>query len=51
MVWRVEISPYADGVDASAAGGLWEVAVSVRPRAGGADLARLQSLRLGPAAE
>ena len=48
MVWRVEVSPYADGVDDSAAGALWRVAVSVQRRGGGADLAHLDSLRLGP---
>ncbi len=48
MVWRVEVSPYADGVDDSAAGALWRVAVSVQRRGGGVDLARLDSLRLGP---
>jgi hypothetical protein len=48
LIWRVEVSPYSDGIDASAAGGLWRVAVSVRPRAGGEALARLETLRLGP---
>jgi hypothetical protein len=50
MVWRIEVSPYSDGVD-SAAGVLWRVAVSVRARSGGADLAHLETLRLGPQAE
>ena len=48
MVWRVEVSPYSDGIDDSAVGVLWRVAVSVQPRAGGTDLAKLESLRLGP---
>ena len=50
MVWRVRISPYEDGVNDSGAGALWKVTVSVMPRAGGADLARLETLRLGRAA-
>jgi general secretion pathway protein I len=50
MVWRVEITPYADGVDSAATGGLLRVAVAVGPRAGGTDLVELDSLRLGPAA-
>jgi len=48
LVWRVDISPYNDGIDASAAGGLWRAAVSVRRRTGGVELARLESLLLGP---
>jgi hypothetical protein len=47
LVWRVSVSPYADGVDDSAAGGLWRVMVSVGPRDGGAELAHLETLRLG----
>jgi len=51
FIWRVDVSPYIDGVDASAVGGLWRVDVSVSPRAGGADLVTLDSLRLGPKVE
>ena len=47
MVWRVEVSPYDDGVDGSAAGAMFKVAVTVQPRGGGPTLARLESLRLG----
>jgi hypothetical protein len=50
LIWRLEISPYEEGGDADQAGGLYRVVVSVRPRAGGADLVSLRSLRLGAAA-
>lgn len=50
MAWRVEITPYSDGVDSSGAGELWRVAISVRPRNGGADIANLTTLRLSPKA-
>lgn len=46
IVWRVDISPYSDGVDSSSVGGLWRVAVSVRPRGADRDSVRLQTLRL-----
>ncbi|MBV9994440.1 MAG: hypothetical protein JO127_04425 [Caulobacteraceae bacterium] len=48
LVWRLEVSPYSDGVDASAVGALWRVTVAVRPRTGAADIVRLETLRLGP---
>lgn len=48
MIWRVDISPYSQGDDVSAAGELWQVAVSVRPRAGGPNLVELRTLRLAP---
>jgi hypothetical protein len=51
LAWRVDVSPDSDGIDASAGGALWRVIVSVRPRAGGGELVRLDTLRLGPAAE
>lgn len=47
-VWRIDVSPYTEGVESSAAGGLWRVAVSVEERAGGPDLVSLHTLRLGP---
>ncbi len=47
MVWRVEITPYQEGGDADRAGALYRVVVGVRPRAGGAELVTLRSLRLG----
>ncbi len=50
LIWRVRVSPYADGVEARAVGALWRVSVAVQPRAGGADVARLETLRLGPPA-
>lgn len=50
LEWRVDVSPYADAIGASAAGSLWRVEVSVSPRDGGESLARLTTLRLGPAA-
>jgi hypothetical protein len=51
FIWRIEVSPYSDGVASSAAGGLWRVSVAIRPRAGGPDLVTLQTLRLGPRPE
>jgi hypothetical protein len=48
MVWRVDVTPYSQGDDVSDAGDLWQVAVSVRPRSGGANLVELKSLRLAP---
>jgi hypothetical protein len=48
FAWRIEVSPYSDGVPDSAAGGLWRVSVSVRARTGGPYLVTLQTLRLGP---
>jgi hypothetical protein len=45
--WRMDVSPYTDGVGSSAAGGLWSVSVSVAERAGREDLVTLRSLRLG----
>jgi len=48
--WRVDVSPYADGVDASAAGRLWRVTVSVAPKGDGPELVALDTLRLGSAA-
>lgn len=50
MVWRVAVFPYPEGGEANAVGILWRVAVTVGPRAGGPDLATLESLRLGPEA-
>lgn len=47
LVWRVRISPYAEGDSADLAAILWRVDVSVRPRSGGAPLASLATLRLG----
>ena len=49
MIWRVDISPADDAIESSAVGPLWEVSVAVQPRAGGAPLARLDTLRLGQA--
>jgi hypothetical protein len=48
LVWRVDIAPYAEGPDDSAAGQLLEVRVTVGPRFGGARLVKLESLRLVP---
>lgn len=48
MAWRVEVAPYADASQESAAGHLVQVTVTVRPRAGGANLAELTTLRLAP---
>jgi len=50
MVWRADVSPAGDGAGASAVGGLWRVAVSVRSKTDYADLVRLETLRLGPQA-
>lgn len=47
FVWRVNVSSYDGAGAANDAGGLMKVHVSVRPRAGGADLVALDSLRLG----
>ena len=48
MAWRVDITRYGEGGDdKNPAGALLRVAVSVRPRGGGASLVTLQSLRLG----
>ena len=47
LLWRVDIEPYADGVDHADVGDLWRIAVVVRARDGG-DLAALDTLRLGP---
>jgi type II secretion system protein I len=47
LVWRVDISPYEAAGGSNSAGALMKVRVSVRPRAGGADLVVLDSLRLG----
>jgi len=49
LAWRVDVSPYAAEGDPNAAGGLWKVAVSVAPRAGGPNLVSLETLRLGAA--
>jgi len=49
ILWRVDVTPYSDGV-AAAMGGLWRVAVSVRPRDAEVDSVRLETLRLGPKA-
>ncbi len=46
LMWRAEVSPYAAEGNADAAGALWKVSVSVRPRAGGPNLVALTSLRL-----
>jgi hypothetical protein len=46
--WRLDVSPYDDGVDSGAIGGLWSVTVSVAERAGRTDLVTLRTLRLGP---
>ncbi|HEY2179430.1 MAG TPA: hypothetical protein VGH15_12695 [Caulobacteraceae bacterium] len=46
MAWRVEVSPYVDVSEPSSAGQLLQVAVTVRPRGGGAKLAELTTLRL-----
>jgi hypothetical protein len=46
--WRIDVSPYEDGVDSGAASGLWSVTVSVAERAGRIDLVTLRTLRLGP---
>jgi hypothetical protein len=51
FIWRIDVSPYSDGVNSSAAGGLWRVSVAIRPRVGGTDLVTLQTLRLGPRQE
>ncbi len=48
LAWRVEISPYGDGVESRTVGGLWRIAVTVRPRDRDGDLVRLETLRLGP---
>ena len=48
LAWRVDITPYGENEGQNPAGELLRVAVSVRPRDGGADLVTLQSLRLGP---
>ena len=48
LVWRVNVSPYDGAGGATAAGALMKVHVSVRPRAGGAELVVLDSLRLAP---
>jgi len=50
LVWRVDVSSYTQGNDDSDAGGLWEVSVVVKPRAGGANLVTLRTLRMGPKA-
>ena len=50
LVWSVRVTAAPESVADSAAGGLWRVAVSVRPRQGGPALASLATLRLGPAA-
>lgn len=50
LVWRVDIAAAGQLGDDNTAGSLWRVAVSVRPRAGGAPLIVLRSLRLGPEA-
>ena len=48
FAWRIDITPYADSLAASAAGELYRVRVSVRPRRDeNHDLAVLTSLRLG----
>jgi hypothetical protein len=49
LIWRVQVSPYGGEGEASAAGALYRVSVSVRERAGGPDLAALDTLRLGSA--
>ncbi|HXU99199.1 MAG TPA: hypothetical protein VG166_01720 [Caulobacteraceae bacterium] len=46
LAWRVEIEPYADASEDSDAGRLLQVFVSVRPRAGGAKLVELTTLRV-----
>ena len=46
LAWHVEIAPYGESEDNSAAGVLLEVAVSVSPIAGGPRLVTLHSLRL-----
>lgn len=48
MAWRIDISPYEENDDRNPVGGLWDVAVSVRPRGGGPNLVTLRTLRLGP---
>ena len=50
MVWRVNVQPYADGI-ASDIGDLWRVGVTVQRRAGGVDLAQLDTVRVGPKVE
>jgi hypothetical protein len=47
MVWRVDVSAYAAEGAPNAAGGLWKVQVSVRPRGAARDMVQLKSLRLG----
>jgi hypothetical protein len=49
LVWRAEISPYDGGGGANSVGALMKVRMSVRPRAGGANLVVLDSLRLASA--
>jgi general secretion pathway protein I len=49
LVWRVATAPYTEAGDPGPAGIPWRVVVTVSPRAGGRVLARLESLRLGPA--
>ena len=46
--WRIDIEPYSAIPDASNAGQLWEVTVSVRATDGKADLVTLRSLELSP---
>ncbi len=48
FVWRVDIQPYVASQGASNAGPLYEVAISVREKAGGTALVTLRSLALGP---
>jgi type II secretory pathway pseudopilin PulG len=50
LVWRVDVSPYADGLESDTVGDLWRVHVSVQPRAGGLELAKLDTLLIGPKA-
>jgi hypothetical protein len=49
LVWRVATYRYTESGVPGPAGIPWRVVVTVGPRAGGRDLARLESLRLGPA--
>lgn len=48
FVWQVGLSPYRTGASRSAAGDLFLVTVSVRPRAGSVNTVELRSLRLAP---
>jgi type II secretory pathway pseudopilin PulG len=50
LAWGVDIESYGSGGAQNVVGDLYAVTVRVRPRSGGAPLASLRSLRLGPGA-